>query len=49
MKHGDADRIAQMCADLGMAIAPWQRQLLADCEQRDIDAQFDQTARSLTE
>ncbi|SIM96630.1 MULTISPECIES: hypothetical protein [Mycobacteroides] len=49
MRHGDAERISQMCADLGLSMPPWQRQLLDDCEQRDLDAQFDQIARSLTE
>ncbi|WP_165762518.1 hypothetical protein [Mycobacteroides abscessus] len=49
MKHGDAGRIWQMCLDLGLAVQPWQRALLDHYEQRDIDAQFDQIARSFTE
>lgn len=45
MRHGDADRVAQMCEHLGMPMLPWQRQHLAQIEQHDIDVQFAKMVR----
>ncbi len=45
MRHGDADRMAQMCEHLGMQLQPWQRRCLAQIEQHDIDIQFAEMVR----
>ncbi len=45
MRHGDAERIAQMCEQLCMPLQPWQRQYLAQIEQHDIDVQFAEMVR----
>lgn len=45
MRHGDADRITQMCEQVGKPLQPWQHCLLQQIEQRDIDVQFAKMVR----
>ncbi|MBN7436071.1 hypothetical protein [Mycobacteroides abscessus] len=45
MRHGDAERIAELCAEAGKPLQPWQHGLLQQIEQRDIDVQFAKMVR----
>lgn len=45
MRHGDADRITQMCEQVGKPLLPRQHCLLQQIEQRDIDVQFAKMVR----
>ncbi|WP_264031310.1 hypothetical protein [Mycobacteroides immunogenum] len=37
--------MVQMCVHLGMPLQPWQRRLLQQIEQIDIDVQFTEMVR----
>lgn len=45
MKHGDADRIADMPEQVGLPLVPWQRDFLNRLESASIDKQFDEIVR----
>ncbi|WP_202909676.1 hypothetical protein [Mycobacteroides abscessus] len=44
-RPGDADRIAELCAEAGKPLQPWQHGLLQQIEQRDSDVQFAKMVR----
>ncbi|QSM88313.1 hypothetical protein [Mycobacteroides abscessus] len=45
MKHGDTERIAGLCAEVGKPLQPWQIQFLAQIEQHYFDVQFAKMVR----
>ncbi|CPT99226.1 Uncharacterised protein [Mycobacteroides abscessus] len=45
MRHGAADRIAQICEHLCIPLQPWQRYYLAQIEQHYFDVQFAKMVR----
>jgi hypothetical protein len=45
MAHGDADRIADLCEQVGLPIVPWQRDFLTRLESASMDKQFREIVR----
>lgn len=45
MKHGDADRMADMSEQVGLPLVPWQRDFLNRLESASMDKQFGEIVR----
>jgi hypothetical protein len=47
MAHGDADRMADFSASVGLPLVPWQRDFLNRWESASMDEQFGEIVRGI--
>ncbi|AHJ86282.1 hypothetical protein 32HC_4 [Mycobacterium phage 32HC] len=47
LRHGDAERIAELCERSSEPLVPWQRALLDRFESASIAEQFEQIVRAM--